>query len=178
MQVYCSFLFQFKFINVCGQSALKASSQGAGKYLWGKNSALFPSDSFHLLIYLIRLQSNPAGQLSLFQELCISPLWSVSHSSKSGAIFVFSFPNSEVVFPVTLNQGQSPDTEWGPIELLGTNAFCAPHFFDYRKQPSFSLHDFTCVTTSRFKQLLIRERRSCETQESLGCDLMTELQQE
>ena len=177
MEVNCSFLFQFKFINVCCQSALKASSQGTGNYLGGKNSALFPHDSFHLLIYFIRLQSNPAGQLSLFQGICISPLWSMSHRSTSGAIFVFSFPNSEVVFSVTLNQGQSPDTEWGPVGLLGTNAFCVPHFFDYRKQPSFSLHDFTWVTTSRFKQLLIRERRSCETQESLGHDFMTELQQ-
>ena len=124
------------------------------------------------------MQSNPAGQLSLFQGLCMSPLWSRSHSSTSGAIFVSSFPNSEVVFSVTLNQGQSPDTEWGPIELLGTNAFCVPHFFDSLKQPSFSLHDFTWVTTSRFKQLIIRERRSCETQGSLGHDLMTEQQQQ
>lgn len=27
-------------------------------------------------------------------------------------------------------------------ELLGAKTFCVPHFFDYRKQPSFSLHWF------------------------------------
>ena len=53
MEVNCSFLFQFKFINVCGQSALKASSQGAGNYLGGKNSALFPCDSFFPFVNIL-----------------------------------------------------------------------------------------------------------------------------
>ena len=33
------------------------------------------------------------------------------------------------------------DTLQGPVGLLGTRTFCVPHFFDYRKQPSFTLHD-------------------------------------
>ena len=49
------------------------------------------------------------------------------------------------------------DTMQGPVGLLGTRFFCVPHFFDYRKQPSFSLHDLPWVPTGRFKQLLIRE---------------------
>ena len=33
------------------------------------------------------------------------------------------------------------DTEQGPVGLLNTKPFCVPHFFGYRKQPSFSLYD-------------------------------------
>ena len=33
----------------------------------------------------------------------------------------------------------------GPVGLLGTEPFCFPNFFDYRKQPSFSLHDLCAV---------------------------------
>ena len=49
--------------------------------------------------------------------------------------------------------------------LPGTKAFCVPHPFDYRKQPSFSLHDLPWVPIGRFKQLLVREGRGCETRE-------------
>ena len=44
-------------------------------------------------------------------------------------------------------------------------AFLCPSFIDYRKQPSFSLHDLPGVPNGRFKQLLIREGRRCETRE-------------
>ena len=37
----------------------------------------------------------------------------------------------------------------------------APLFLDYRKLPSFSLHDLPWVPRGRFKQLLIREGRGC-----------------
>ena len=33
------------------------------------------------------------------------------------------------------------DTMQGPVGLLGMRLFCVTHFLDYRKQPSFSLHD-------------------------------------
>ena len=33
----------------------------------------------------------------------------------------------------------------GPEEHLGTEPFCVPHFFDYGKQPSFSLHNLALV---------------------------------
>ena len=33
------------------------------------------------------------------------------------------------------------DTLQGPVGLLGIKPFCVPLFFDYRKQPSLSLHD-------------------------------------
>ena len=49
------------------------------------------------------------------------------------------------------------DTKQGPRGLLGTKPFFVPHFFDYRKQPSFSLHGLPWVPMCRFKQLLIRE---------------------
>ena len=45
---------------------------------------------------------------------------------------------------------------WG---FLDTKPFCAPHFFDYSKQPSLSLHDLPRVPVSRFKQLLIWDGR-------------------
>ena len=38
-------------------------------------------------------------------------------------------------------------------------AFRVPHFFDYRKYPSFSFHDLSWVPRGKFKQLLIREGR-------------------
>ena len=49
--------------------------------------------------------------------------------------------------------------------LQGSWPFCVPHFFDYREQPSCSLHDLAWVPKGRFKQLLMREGRGCETQE-------------
>ena len=49
--------------------------------------------------------------------------------------------------------------------LLGIKPFCVPHFSDYRKQPSFSLHDLPWVSTGIFQQLLIRERKWCKTRE-------------
>ena len=49
--------------------------------------------------------------------------------------------------------------------LPGTMAFCVPHPFDFRKQPSFSLRDLPWVPTGRFKQLLMRKGRGCETRE-------------
>ena len=52
-----------------------------------------------------------------------------------------------------------------PVGLLGTRPFCVPHFFDYRKQHSFILHDLSWVPMGRFKQLLVREGRRCETRE-------------
>ena len=53
----------------------------------------------------------------------------------------------------------------GPVGLPGTKTFCVPHFFDYRKQPSFSLHDCPWVTKGRFKQLLIRKGRGWKIKE-------------
>ena len=41
----------------------------------------------------------------------------------------------------------------------------SPHFFDYRKQASFSLHDLPWLPRGRFKQLLIREGRGCKARE-------------
>ena len=46
----------------------------------------------------------------------------------------------------------------GPMGLLGTT-FYVPHFFDYWKQPSFSLYDLPSVPMGRFMQLFIREGR-------------------
>ena len=59
----------------------------------------------------------------------------------------------------------STDIKQGPLGLLGTKTFCVPHFFDYRKQPSFSLHDCPWVTKGRFKQLLIRKGRGWKIKE-------------
>ena len=50
----------------------------------------------------------------------------------------------------------------GP-RLLGTRPFCVPHFFDYKKQPSFTLLEVPWVSRGRFKKLLIREGSECET---------------
>ena len=57
------------------------------------------------------------------------------------------------------------DTMRGPVGLLGTKTFCVPHFSDYGKQPSFSLHDLPWVPVGRVKQLLTREGRGCKTRE-------------
>ena len=35
------------------------------------------------------------------------------------------------------------DTEQGLVGFLSTKLFCVPHFFDYRKYPSFSFHDLS-----------------------------------
>ena len=56
-------------------------------------------------------------------------------------------------------------TVQGPVGLPGTRSFCVLHFFDYRKQPSFSLRDLPWVPMGRFKQLLSREGRGCEIRE-------------
>ena len=64
-----------------------------------------------------------------------------------------------VPIPVTMILKQ------GPVGLLGTRPFCVPHFFDYGKQPSFSLRDLPWVPMGRFKHLLIREGRWCQTRE-------------
>ena len=42
------------------------------------------------------------------------------------------------------------------VGLLSTRSL-SPHFFDYRKQPSVSLHDLPWAPMGRFKPLLIRE---------------------
>ena len=42
---------------------------------------------------------------------------------------------------------------------------CSSHFFDYRKQPSFSLHGLLLVPMGRFKQLLIMKGRGHKTRE-------------
>ena len=49
--------------------------------------------------------------------------------------------------------------------LWGTKTFCVPHFFDFRRQPSFSPHALCWVPMGRFKHLLIREGRGFETRE-------------
>ena len=51
------------------------------------------------------------------------------------------------------------DAEQGPVGVLGTKSFCVPHFSDYRKPPSFSLHYLPWVPVGRLKQLLIKEGR-------------------
>ena len=82
----------------------------------------------------------------------------------------------EITFGDLREQNRTYDTEQDPVGLPGTKAFCVPHPFDYRKQPSFSLHDLPWVPTGRFKQLLMREGMGCETREkqtvkrSLGQD--------
>ena len=43
--------------------------------------------------------------------------------------------------------------------LLGTGPSGVPHVFDYREQPSFSLHDLPWSPMGRFKQLLNKEGR-------------------
>ena len=53
----------------------------------------------------------------------------------------------------------------GPCGAPGQKAFLCSHFFDYRRQTSFSLHDLSWVSRGRFKQLLIREGRGCKTRE-------------
>ena len=58
------------------------------------------------------------------------------------------------------------DIKLGSVGLLGAKTFCVPHFFDYRKQPSFSLHDLPWVPMDRFKQLLIMEGKGCKTRET------------
>ena len=60
---------------------------------------------------------------------------------------------------------RSIDSMQGPVGLLGTRPLCVPHFFDYRKQPSFNLYSLPWVPVGSFKQLLIRERRGWETSE-------------
>ena len=62
----------------------------------------------------------------------------------------------------------------GPVGLLGTRPFCVPLFFDYKKQPPFSLRDLPRVPIGRFKQLLIREEMVCEG-ESLVAQLIKNL---
>ena len=58
------------------------------------------------------------------------------------------------------------DAEQGLVGFLRTKILCVPHFFGYRKQPSFSLHGLPWVPVGRFKQLLIGEERgACETRE-------------
>ena len=42
--------------------------------------------------------------------------------------------------PGTFLNGVS-NTKQSPVGLLGTKPFCVPYFLDYRKQPSFRLHD-------------------------------------
>ena len=49
--------------------------------------------------------------------------------------------------------------------LLDRKALCVPHFFDFRRQPSFSPHPLPWVPVGRFKHLLIREGRGFETRE-------------
>ena len=58
------------------------------------------------------------------------------------------------------------DIKLGSVGLLGAKTFCVPHFFDYRKQPSFSLHDLPWVPMDRFKQLLTREGKRHKTRET------------
>ena len=53
----------------------------------------------------------------------------------------------------------------GPCGTPGHKAFLCPPFYDYRKQPLFSFHDLPWVPVGRFKQLLVRERKRCETRE-------------
>ena len=48
---------------------------------------------------------------------------------------------------------------WG----FWTQGFCVLHFFDYRKQTSFSLHDLPRVPMGRVKQLLIKDMREKQT---------------
>ena len=47
----------------------------------------------------------------------------------------------------------------GPVGLLSTKPFHVTYFFDYRKQPSFSLQDLPWVSVGRFKQLSVRDWR-------------------
>lgn len=78
---HCSRTFQFKLINICGKSVLQMSNRGPGYAItWeGKTQSSSQMTYYFLRYVLIRLQSNPADGLSVFQWLCISVLWSISH---------------------------------------------------------------------------------------------------
>ena len=79
----------------------------------------------------------------------------------TGMIYVFS--NYCLCFQKTYSTSvPRSDAEQGPVGLLGTKSLCVPHFFDYRKPPSFSLHYLPSVPMGRLKQLLIREGRGYE----------------
>ena len=56
------------------------------------------------------------------------------------------------------------DTVQSSVGLQYTRPL-SPCFFDYRKQPSVSLHDLPWAPMGRFKPLLIREGREWETKE-------------
>ena len=75
-------------------------------------------------------------------------------------------PRGQIILPVLFSHFLCIyGTMQGPVGLLGTRSFCSPHFFDYRKQPSFDLHDLPWVPMGRLKRLWIREGRGCETRE-------------
>ena len=57
------------------------------------------------------------------------------------------------------------DSEQGSVGLLGTRSFCVFHFFHYKKQPSFSLHDLPWDPRGRFKWWLIKKGKGCEIME-------------
>ena len=45
----------------------------------------------------------------------------------------------------------------GPCRASRQKPFCVPRFSDYRKQPSFSLHDLPWVPVGRFRQCLLEK---------------------
>ena len=48
----------------------------------------------------------------------------------------------------------------GPCRTSRQKPFCVPHFFEYRKQPSFSLYDLPTPSSSgQIQAVLIRKRR-------------------
>ena len=42
----------------------------------------------------------------------------------------------------------------GPVEHLDTEPFWVPHFFDYGKQLSFSLHDLALVCSGQIQAVV------------------------
>ena len=124
---------------------------GEKKYTRGTDP-FFCLTHFSFAVYLINFAFYPSFWLGkFFFTTCVaSPVATlqgilVAHGSHLSPLSSFSDPSSNIEHKAPL---------------------CFPHhFLDYREQPSFSLHDLPWVPWGRFKQLLIREGRACETRE-------------
>lgn len=66
----------------------------------------------------------------LFEDLNMKP-----YSQAVGDNILFE------LLKVNIKRIHRADAEQDALGLLGTKPFCAPHFFDYSKQPSLSIHD-------------------------------------
>ena len=88
------------------------------------------------------------------------------HTHIYTCIYIYIYSNYCLCFQKTYSTSvPRSDAEQGPLGLLGTESFCVPRFFDYRKLPSSALHYLPWVPVGRLKQLLIREGREYEIRE-------------